>query len=329
MMKKPILMFSVISLLTLTAWQCAIERTEPISQQISEELALFPANATGVGYANMAAMRESPFFSMMQKRWDNGLGYSDEYQEFMEKTGLDLRKDINEVYFSIAPTEIKRKPSILVVIKGSYNPDKIIEFIESESKEDEVGEESYKDFTLYNLNNDNILFSFTDHNRLIFGNATLVKSWLRQFKEDKKKEIDSDLSKRLDLLKYKSGAWFVLDAENMIEEMMKEMQRHPEARRFTGLKSLKDFSFSMKVEDKLWFSGVGKFSDEEKAELFQDAVKGFISTMKLSVSEDRQAVDVLNKINVKHKGNRVMMDFEMSQEDIEKLQAKRPKIALK
>jgi hypothetical protein len=328
-MKKIILKFSAVLVCILTVWQCTLERTEPISPQISEELALFPANPIGVGYANMEEMRESPFYSMIQKRWDKGLGYSDEYKEFMEKTGLDFRKDINEIYFSIVATEIKKKPSILTVIKGSFNPDQLIEFIKSESEEDEVREESYDDFTLYKINDDNLSFSFIDHNRLIFGNASLVKSWISHFTKDTNKEIDSDLAKRLDPVKYKSDAWFVFDAENIIDDMMEEMQKHPESRRFSGLKSLKDFIFSMKVKDKLWFSGVGNFSDEEKAKLFEDAVKGFIAAVKLSVSEDRQAVDVLNKINVKHDGNRVLLDLEMSQEDIEKLEAKSPKIALK
>jgi len=81
----------------------------------------------------------------------------------------------------------------------------------------------------------------------------------------------------------------------------------------------------MEATDKLLFDGKGEFSDAQNAELFHDAIKGMIATVKISVSGDREAVDVFNKIKIDQDRNWVTGKFEMSKEDIEKLLKSSPK----
>jgi hypothetical protein len=134
---------------------------------------------------------------------------------------------------------------------------------------------------------------------------------------------------RINSLKYKNDAWFTLNTEPMIGEMLDKMNKSSEGERLAGLKSVKNLNFSMKVNDELIFSGVGNFSDNEKAKLFHDALKGFVATAKLSLSEDRDAVDVLNKIDIDTRGDQVLVNFKMSKDDVEKLMEKRSRIAYK
>ena len=85
---------------------------------------------------------------------------------------------------------------------------------------------------------------------------------------------------------------------------------------------------SIKFDEKLTFHGMSQFSDKEKAQLFHDALKGFIATAKLSMSKDRKAVDVLNKIQTDIKGKEIIIEFEMSKEDIDRLKKGNKQLAL-
>ena len=82
----------------------------------------------------------------------------------------------------------------------------------------------------------------------------------------------------------------------------------------------------MKVGQDLQFAGEGEFADAENAELFHDAVKGALAAAKLSMSGDREAVDVLNKIEIKIKGSRVVVNSQINKADVDKLVAKRDEL---
>ncbi len=324
---KKLSLYAILILMGIILWGCGREKVEPLSSKMVEELALLPSTSTGIGYINIVSLRESPFFSMLKERWENRHFHSDEYQEFMEATGLDLRKDINEIYLGFVTNKMKDEPSVLMLIHGIFNQEKIMDYISQQDKDHDIEKETVEDFVLYVVDKDEAAFSFVSDTRVVLGSASLVRDWLEKYKRQQKTQIPPELLRCIRQLKYKSGVWFTFNAEEAIQKMMKEIEKHPEGSRFSGLKNIKDVNFSMRANDQLRFSGLGNFSDSENAELFRDAVKGFIATMKLSMSEDRGAVDVLNKITVKARNNQVLMDFEMNQEDIEKLKRHKPKIA--
>jgi len=324
---KRISLFAILILMGIILWRCDQERVEPLSSEMVEELTLLPSTSTGIGYINIVSLRESPFFSMLKERWENRHFHSDEYQEFMKATGLDLRKDINEIYLGLVTNKMKDEPSVLMLIHGNFNQDKIMDYISQQDEDHNIEKETIEDFVLYVINKDEVAFSFVSDKRVVLGNASLMRDWLEKYKQRQKTQIQPELLRCIQQLKYKSGVWFIFNAEEVIQKMMEEIEKHPEGSRFSGLKNIRDVNFSMRANDQLRFSGLGNFSDSENAELFRDAVKGFIATMKLSMSEDRGAVDVLNKITVKVRNNQVLMDFEMNQEDIEKLKKHKPKIA--
>ena len=90
-------------------------------------------------------------------------------------------------------------------------------------------------------------------------------------------------------------------------------------KQFGALRAVQDVQFSVDVNDAIKLDGEGNFSDAQNAELFHDAVKGALATLKLSVSDDRDAVDVMNKVNISTGNNSVKVNLEMSKADVEKL----------
>jgi hypothetical protein len=96
---------------------------------------------------------------------------------------------------------------------------------------------------------------------------------------------------------------------------------------FSSLESVEQVNISFRLTEQFRLDSYGNFADDEKAGLFYDALKGFVAAAKLSVSDDRSAVDILNKIKIEQDGRSVRMHFEMSQEEIRKMVDKEYKIA--
>jgi hypothetical protein len=328
-MKKLLTVLLVFITSTIILWQCAPERVEPLSTEMKNVIATLPDSSMGIGYINIEAMQESPFFSIMEKDWHKGPMHSEEYREFMDATGLDLRKDIKQVYFDLVPGIDEEKPEFLTLVMGKFDPEKITDYLMSKDEDQEITEQTFEDYKIFLLDDDQVSFSIVDNNRLIAGSSNLVKSWLKGLKQKNQGKIDPDMLEQINSLKYKNDAWFTLNTEPMIGEILDKMNESSEGEHLAGLKSVKNLNFSMKVNDELKFSGVGNFSDNEKAKLFHDALKGFVATAKLSLSEDRDAVDVLNKIDIDTRGDQVLVNFKMSKDDVEKLMEKRSRIAYK
>jgi hypothetical protein len=328
-MKKIIVSIVLLLAAIIFVWQCDTARKEPLSKSMVEELALLPESSAGIGHINIQNLRESPFYEMMQDDLSRSPFHSREYQKFMDATGLDLRRDIQEIYFSVSPKKEDEKVEFLAVIKGNFDPEKIMNYIAKEEVDKEIMEEDYHGQPFYRLDKEQLAFTFLEKSRLILGKDEMVRGWLDENSAGKKASLSAELEQQIKSLKYKSGAWFTLDTKMLAEIFSEEMDRHAEGRHLAALEALQDFNFSMKAEKELWFSGIGNFSDNEKAKLFNDALKGLIAAAKLSVSDDRQAVDVLNKIAIRVKGKSVLMDFKMDKEDVERLRAHRDKIALK
>ncbi len=324
-MKKFVFLFVIIVLVITVNMNCEREKAEPLSNTMAREIAMLPGEAPGMGYLNIREMKESPFFSIFEDKMDQDAFYSEEYREFMDATGLDIRKDIHEIYFCFFPGE---SPQFLAVVLGDFRPEAIMDYVRKEMKDEEMTEESYGAYTLYGTGQQEVTVSFAGTRRLIAGNADMVKQWIDNFTSEKQEKMTTETLERLRTIKFKSHAWMSLQTADMMDRIIDDMQRHTEGSRFQGLRSLQQVNFSMKLNQKLNFAGVTVFASAENASLFKEALEGWIATAKLAVSNERKAVDVLNKIDVSNWGQEVLIRFEMTPEDIRTLRSKDLKIAL-
>jgi hypothetical protein len=322
-MKKSIALFILTILVVVMGWQCTREQPEPLSRQMWGQIALLPDSAPAIGYVNIQSIKDSPFFTFIEDSMGKKHFHSDEYQEFMDATGLDLRRDIHEIYFCFFPEKRGAHRGILAVVNGSYQPDNILNYIRKHENEEILQQETYQNFTIYGLDDNGMSICFADSNQLIGGNPHMVRQWLDNYKARNQK-INPQTLERIRSLRYKNQGWVSVDVRTFIDDVTQAMQHHPEARRFEGLKSMEDINFSMKMERNLKFSGSAMFNSKETARLFKEAIKGWIATAKLAVSQERKAVNVLNKIRVDSHGNQVSVRFSMTREDIETLKKSRP-----
>jgi hypothetical protein len=244
----------------------------------------------------------------------------------MDATGLDIRKDIDEIYFTFKHVEAEDDPYFFVVVKGNYQTERIMSYLRENQEESEIQEKKYGEHSIYLIEDEEFAICFADNQRLIAGYESSLENWLERNTRDQKSNLSKELNQSIHELKYKNQGWMLMDAQKFVNELMDEFS-HRERENFQGLKSIQQLNFSVHFDEKMKFHAFGQFEDSEKAGLFRDALKGFIATAKLSMSEDREAIDVLNKIKIDTKKKEVRIQFKMSKEDIDKLREKRRKFA--
>lgn len=311
-MKRAIVGFISIMLFGALLWQC--ERgVAPVSSAMKKELSRLPESAVGLTYVNVSKIKQSDFFGIFEDKFQSKLSRDKDYEEFTEATGFDLTKDVNEMYITFAPGQSRHDKKFLAVVKGNFDEDKIVGFVSEKDQRHELTSESHGDYTVYRVEDKPVRFSFPDETTLIVGIEEYVNSWL-DGGESTNKWVE-----RMEKMRYKDGICATMDAKTMVNDIMTEVEEWEPGKKLQALKSVEDVYLSAEATDQVRFEGRGKFSDAQNAELFHDAIKGVIATVKISVSGDRDAVDVFNKIKIKNEGDWVTGNFTMTKEDIEKL----------
>lgn len=319
MKSKFIFSFVIImgSFLLFSSCEKALRETMPGTTV--QHIALMPATDV-LGYVNFQQIKKSDFFKMFRDSLHKDLVHNDEYLDFVDSSGFDFEKDISELFFAGKFDSSRDDMDGLAVVYGHFNSEKIMTYIQKESRHKELVTTEYQNYQIYAIQDEDKAICFVDSTIFIGGDMTLVKAWIDNTIQ-KKTQVESDLQARLDQIKFKTDCWLVTRAADILDKLHLD-EPLKEAR---GLSSLKNFNMSMKLTDQINFNGEMECADAENAGLFKDAIKGFIATAKLSTSEDRETVDILNKIDIDHHKNNISVNFQFTKEDLEKLRkAKHP-----
>ena len=329
-MKKYFINILTVFLLTILVVSCVKERLEPLPEEMTKQIALLPQDADVIGYVNYQQIRESSFFNMLldsAKKHPFHI-HNDEYQEFIEATGFDFKNDIHELYIAAKVDGQKDAKKGLIIAAGNYDSKKIMDYILQKGEKNKLAKEKFLDFELYRIKDEDEdkVFCFADEKTLVGGIEEFVKSWLENSRKSSMESvIDPALLSRIKRLKYKEDVWFTMDLKHLLENI----EENKAAKKFKGIKNLQTVNFSFKAADDLNFFSESEFSDPEKADLFKDAVKGFISAVKFSLSDDRETVDILSKVDVETKTNTLLINFQMTKADIEKLMEQKSSLTSK
>ena len=314
MFKK--LFFPVFIISFVIAISGCNKMAERVPKSMETQLALLPEQATAIGYVNVKKIHDSEFFKMILDSADVNPFHQNEYQEFVEATGLDLQKDIDEIYIAGNPGDHPQEKDGLIVVLGKFDSEKIIVYIKnkSEKKAHTLTSSNYEGHNIYRISDkDTINFSFFDANTLLAGSENNIMQWIDK-SSGKSKESPNKLISQIDKLKYKDTAWFTINTEHLTE-----MLKNKDVKKLKSLENLKKISICLNLVETFKLFGQSEFSSGDQAELFYDAIKGFIAAGKLSTSEDRDLVDVLNSIDVNQNNDQVTVNVEFTKQDVEKL----------
>jgi len=297
---------------------CSPDRETVLTTEMKEQIALLPQDAGAYGYVNVQRLHRAEFARFFVDSMKKQITESAEFETFVAETGLDPEKDIHQAYFALQAGDDKNKPLGLVVASGTFDAQKIVAFLKEKDEHHKLIEEKVSEYTIYTVPEKPMAFCFYNPETLVGGEYNLVLNWLKgRDAEGSKASINPALLSELKSLKYKQGMWLSVNPDTW-----KAKLKDRDLKKLNALKSLTGLGFSMDITDKVKFSAKGDFNDEEKAKLFEEAIRGFIATGKLSVSDDREVIDILNSIKVETDDGQVMLDFKINEEEIRQLMNK-------
>lgn len=318
MLKKSLLILALSSLFFVL--QCGPSGVEKMPADMEKQVRILSQWSNVVGYVNFSEIRQSAMFELFFKDDWNPLKNSSDYRDFVEKTGLDVKKNITAVYAAANFGKNERNRQVLFIIEGQFNTQKLVDYFNEMSETRPLQPEKYKSFTIYTPKNDDVSICFIDERQALAGTNSHIKKYLDASSAGPINE-NSTLLSRVNSLKYKKQGWLVVSSA-----LFSEGLNTRDLKKWNVLKSLQYTAMSCKMSDSFSMQAVGAFDDAEKAELLRDAIKGVIAAVKLSVSNDRDVIDVLNKIDVENNNEKMQIDLSMTRDEVKKLMDKRDEL---
>ncbi|MBN1221844.1 MAG: hypothetical protein JXB23_01255 [Candidatus Aminicenantes bacterium] len=150
-------------------------------------LKLLPVNAKGVFFMNI---NQAMSIEAVDKAITTSKDYK-KFQEFVETTQLDPRKDVYFAVLAMTGDLGKKEEKGVAIINLKYDQDKILTLIKQKMKEEadvqedveekeaaELIEEQYNGKTIYQIDEDDqkVAFSFLDASNIILGSDAEVKT---------------------------------------------------------------------------------------------------------------------------------------------------------
>lgn len=182
-MKKLTIFVIVFIFALFTFISCEMTSTAPGAGKAKADnmLRLLPKDALAIFFINVNnAINLEIVDNLIKKNIDNEISKElKDYQEFINKTGIDPQKDVYFIAGAITGELEKDQQEAVGIINLKYEKDSLLVFFKEISEEDtEFTEEDYNGFTIYNYKekDDEGSFVFLNDSNIVIGNKENVKS---------------------------------------------------------------------------------------------------------------------------------------------------------
>lgn len=176
---------------------------------------MLPDNAGGIVYMNFKEFANNKLFDTLLKEAQEkkpekpGKMFKD-YQDFVDKTGIDPKKDIHALAVAVIGPVGPDKEEVAMVANVDYDKEKILAALKA--SEEVLTEEDYKGVLILKKEGDDDVFALVSGNIVSAGNIKAVKKVIDLSKGEGKSIMTNDRMKGY-IKKFKSGdiLSFVLD----------------------------------------------------------------------------------------------------------------------
>ncbi len=286
-------------------------------------LSLIPENASGIFLVNLEKITKLENFNEIVNKIDKeekkpSLKPFKNYRDFIEKTGIDPKKDLYSIALGLYGEIGKKNSDIALVINLNYNEDKILDLFKKENKN--YYEEKFKKYVIYKFldeKNREICFSFINNGIIGFGPVARVKQIIDLF-ESNGKSILTDEKKKpyLNNFNPESVLSFVFE--------FPEKAKKSEAQQGSPFKM--DFSKAeilcgeVDFEENIWSGKIKLVSHDEEA---NKQIVNMLNGIKgMGAIAGPEIAEILNEINLSSSADNIELTFSIPNELLKKVQKK-------
>ncbi len=264
-----------------------------------EYLRLMPENTSFVFYANLQEMKQSSVGEEFRLEFEKKFRdeEDEDYEEFVRETGMDPKKDIVEAW--VGGFAVAKDDNVAgAIVRGRFDEKRIVSYAR-EKKSHRYEEVVYKGHKIYRFGKDDEQMTFLDANSVVVGDRRWLEVIIDQAESGGKNVQDNDImSSYMSEVAHKEHLWGVVDLSGFSADWAGELRRNSAFQGTQSLENLKSIVFYSHFDEKTDLYMRGNFTTSEEAETVAEMVSGFKAMAKLMVSDDREAVDMLNDIKI-------------------------------
>ena len=328
-MKKNVSLFLLMLFAVLVAG-CARTSSTAMSPTVAQHLAWIPQEVNSVAYFDLQSLQQSELGKSLEKDFDHKISRwrdDEDYREFLDKTGFDVEKDLHNVLMGFEADNREVSRHFAVIATGNFDEQKIIEAIKTardsmdfHHRQSELASETYNGKTIYIVKDDGEKACyFADAHTLVAGSREWIQTVIDGKSADKSVQKNAAIAELLGKLRYKEQCWFVANTAMMMEKVADELGESGAFKGTRAVKAVQNVVFSAKVGNQADLYGEALCDSDDNSQLLTEAMKGALATAKLAVSDDREAVDMLNRVDVNQAGKAVKMSASLDKAFFDKM----------
>jgi hypothetical protein len=315
----------LILALTIMAAGCSTTKTTSLPAEVDQHLAWIPQAVNGVAYCDMQSLRQSELGQALEKDFSEHLDdmrRDRHFKEMLERAGFDIENDLRSVLIGFEGGERGSEQNFAFVATGNFDEQKIINTVNAarDSMEKHHGERERPELTAETYNGKTIYvieergekaFYFADAHTFVAGDRAWVQSIIDGKTADQSVKQNAAIAALMDKLRFKDQCWVVANTADVMEKVAEELSESRDFKGTRAVKAVQGVTFSAHVGQKAELYGEAVCDSEENSKLLVEAAKGALATAKLAVSDDREAVDMLNRIGIDMAGNSVKVTADL------------------
>jgi hypothetical protein len=324
-MKKKILALSLVFVVLLLVPAC--KKKAPGQLGSEAMLAMIPEGPVMLMAFNFQQFASLNLFDKMikedwQKNAKAGKAFAN-YQDFVQKTGVDLQKDVYAVAGAIYGGFDSENPEAVGIVNLKYDADKLLGVL----RQNQVisAEEKYRDRNIFTLKNEDeakgkdMRLAFLDKTNIVLGSPLQVKKTI-DLSLDKGKSVlqTASLMKYVDKLDKKSLFWLAIGS------IPDKMKNAPAGGMIPiDLSKAEAFTAFMDYKGKV-FSGEFRLIsyNEQGNKQIADMLNGLKSLGAMGSAKDPDLGQLLNSIQLSSAADHIKLTFSLSEELMNKMSAK-------
>lgn len=337
-MKKSLTLGLICILALFPALSCKKKAAVPKAGEAKPEdmLSLIPAEATGIFFVNLHRVMTT---ELVNKALQENKNYK-KYQEFIDKTGIDPKKDVFYVAGAISGGMEKGKTQGVVIVNLKYNKDSLLSVIKTEKTEGaEFTKEDYNGVTIYSLpeekkeeeqteaeeekTGEEGYFAFLDESNIAAGHIDTVKAVI-DVVQKKKQNVFKNTELSSLIAKTNKEAMFWGCASIPPEAIGKVAEQNP---MLTNLKSINAISLFFDYQNKNFLAEIKVMSgDETKNKQVAELLNGLKAFGSMAAAKKPEFGELMNKIEIVSAVDHVRISASIPEDLINKLKEKEAQV---
>lgn len=295
MMKKLAVISTVLIFSLVLFSSCAKKPSAPKagSTKVDDMLSLIPSDVQGVLFIDFhkAITTELAEKALKDEKTRK------KYQEFVDETGIDLKKDLFFVAGALSKGMGKEEQKGAFILNLRYDKET---FLNKIKKGGELKEEDYNGITLFSAGEEEEWTgAFLDDSNLIAGSENEVKSVIDTYQQKSENVFQNEnLAAIIDQTNKEALFWaaFLIPAEAAKQVSAQNPM-------LKNLESIKAANLSFDYKNKNLIAEIKVMSgDETKNQEIVDLLKGFKAMGVMAAAEDPDVSELLSKIEITSEG---------------------------